>query len=182
MKTLPDFLAPALNIISVGLNPSLNSVAAGFYFATPQNRFWKALNASQLLSEPLTPSLASQEYLLTHYKMGFTDTVKRPSASGSSLRAADYRQWCPILKDTLLALSADIVWFHGKVAYRHYLAVNHQWKGELDWGLQPVNIGASQVFLSPNPSPANAAFSLNELIDWYNQLAQIRQQILTKIE
>lgn len=176
MKTLPDFLAPALNIISVGLNPSLNSVTAGFYFATPQNRFWKALNASTLIDEPLIPSLASQQYLLTHYKMGFTDTVKRPSASGSALRAADYRHWCPILKDKLLTLSAKVIWFHGKVAYRHYLAVNHQWKGDLDWGLQPISIGSSQVFLSPNPSPANAAFSLDELIGWYNQLANICPQ------
>ncbi len=52
MKTLPDYLAPRLDIVFVGLNPGLSSVKVGHYFATPRNRFWKAVNRSGLLAEP----------------------------------------------------------------------------------------------------------------------------------
>jgi hypothetical protein len=33
LKTLPDYLERGLEIISIGLNPSLPSVREGFYFA-----------------------------------------------------------------------------------------------------------------------------------------------------
>jgi len=38
-KTLPDHLAPGLDIVSIGINPSRYSVERGFYFARPGNRF-----------------------------------------------------------------------------------------------------------------------------------------------
>ena len=175
MTTLPDLLSPNLDILSVGLNPSLNAVKAGFYFATPQNRFWKALNASALIDKPLTPSIESQQTLLTNYRMGFTDTVKRPTSQGSALRSADFRTDCPILKEKILKYSPRIVWFHGKVAYKNYLVVTENIKGGVDWGEQPWPIGSAQTFVTPNPSPANAAFSLANLIDWYNKLADFRK-------
>ncbi|MCG8324164.1 MAG: hypothetical protein MI673_01500, partial [Thiotrichales bacterium] len=57
METLPDYLREELKIISVGLNPSIPSVQAGYYFANPRNRFWKALNQSRLVSVPLEPGI-----------------------------------------------------------------------------------------------------------------------------
>ncbi|MBT8121332.1 MAG: mismatch-specific DNA-glycosylase, partial [Gammaproteobacteria bacterium] len=48
METLPDYLRAGLEIVSIGLNPSLPSVRDGFYFANPRNRFWRAVAASRL--------------------------------------------------------------------------------------------------------------------------------------
>ena len=76
-RTLPDHLAPGLDIVSIGLNPSVYSVERGFYFARPGNRFWPALNASGLIPEPLAPSPEAVERLFRQYRIGFTDLVKR---------------------------------------------------------------------------------------------------------
>jgi G:T/U-mismatch repair DNA glycosylase len=43
LKALSDYLIPGLEIVSIGLNPSLSPVRVGFYFANPRNRFWRAL-------------------------------------------------------------------------------------------------------------------------------------------
>ncbi len=173
-RTLEDYLGPGLRLVSVGLNPSLNSVRAGFYFATPRNRFWHALNASRLISAPVSPGPGVEARLLRHEGIGFTDVVKRPSAGARDLRASDFREWAPVLRDRLLAHRPRCAWFHGKVAYTNFL--RHTGIADpagVDWGLQPTSIGEVRVFVTPNPSPANAAFSLAEIVAWYDRLAEL---------
>jgi len=79
--TLPDWIGPGLNILSVGLNPSLNSLRAGF--------------------------------------------PGRICATGM--------------------------------------------------GLQPQRIGVSQVYITPDPSSANATYSLDALILCYRKLAELNR-------
>jgi len=175
MKTLPDYLRPGLDIVSVGLNPSLNAVKAGYYFATPQNRFWKALNASGLVGEVLNPGAESMQRLFDVHQIGFTDVVKRPSRGMAQLRAGDFREWAPILERKLLDAAPRIAWFHGKVAYRNFLRHTRGEDSDLSWGRQAGHLGAATVcFVTPNPSPANASFSLADLIAWYARLAELR--------
>lgn len=171
MDTLPDYLGHGLRIVSIGLNPSLPSVAVGFYFANPRNRFWKALNGSDLLPVSVEPGKGAMEHLFKVYRIGFTDVVKRPTANASSLRAADYRKGAPDLRDKLCRYAPAIAWFHGKVACRHYLRVTGVAYDRLEWGKQDWKIGTATVFVTPNPSPANAAWSLADLTDWYSALA-----------
>jgi len=49
------------------------------------------------------------------------DVVKRPSAGGGTLRAADFRRFAPSLRDKLLEYRPRVAWFHGKQAYHGYL-------------------------------------------------------------
>ena len=42
--TLPDYLRAGLDIVSIGINPSVYSVEKGFAFARPGNRFWPVFN------------------------------------------------------------------------------------------------------------------------------------------
>ena len=177
METLPDYLCPGLDIISIGLNPSLPSVRAGFYFANPRNRFWRALNASGLVREPLEPGVAAMEILFETYHIGFTDVMKRPTAGGGELRAGDYREWAPVLRDRLDDCAPRIAWFHGKQAYANFLIYGMGLRPVVDWGEQPHSLGSSRIFVTPNPSPANAAFSLEDLVDWYRRLAKLRDTL-----
>jgi TDG/mug DNA glycosylase family protein len=177
METLPDYLRAGLDIVSIGLNPSLPSVREGFYFANPRNRFWRALNASGLVGKSLEPGIAAMEALLENHSIGFTDVVKRPTAGGHALRAADYREWAPVLHDRLLQYQPRIAWFQGKQAYANYLKYTVESRPAIDWGEQAVRIGDSRVFVTPNPSPANAAFSLDDLADWYARLARLRESL-----
>lgn len=178
MKTLPDYLDHNLKIVSIGLNPSPISVKAGYYFANPRNRFWQALNGSRLVNEELQPAEAAMQALFMKYKIGFTDLVKRPARMGNELRAADYREGAPVLKAKILNYRPGIAWFHGKVTYKHYLKYAEGMDKEIPWGRQKYIIGKSHVFVTPNPSPANAQYSIEDLIKFYNDMVsyQIREQ------
>lgn len=172
--TLPDYLRSGLDIVSVGINPSLPSVRAGYYFANPRNRFWRAVNGSGLLPVLVVPGVAAMDILI-RYGIGFSDVVKRPTATASELRAADYRLWAPVLADKLAQHEPRFVWFQGKTACVNYLKYAMEMSPAIDWGEQPFRIGRSRVFVSPSPSPANAAFSLQELTAWMACLAALRK-------
>jgi len=171
LKTLPDFVQPGLRLLSIGLNPSLPSVQQGFYFANPRNRFWKVLNASGLLSTPVEPGPGAMAVLMQRERMGFTDLVKRPTRGAADLKAADYRAAAPRLHKLLETCQPQCAWFHGKVAYGYFVRYGDVAADGADWGLQDFYIGSTRIFVTPNPSPANAAFSMDDLLKAYRSLA-----------
>jgi len=168
--TLLDYLEEGLDIISIGCNPSPLSVKLECYFGNPRNRFWKALNKSGLIDEVLIPEKASMQTLLEKYRIGFTDVVKRTTPGVSDLKAIDYKHWSPLLKEKLLRYQPQLCWFHGKVAYQNFLKYTGEKELKIDWGLQQHRIGDARVFVTPNPSPANAVYSLDDLVDWFGKL------------
>lgn len=181
MQTLPDLLNEDVQILSIGLNPSLPSVRDGFYFANPRNRFWKALNSSGLTKAEISPSLASCEHLLQQFHIGMTDLVKRPTAGCKDLKAADYRLGASRLIELIDSLEPRIMWIHGKLTcqkFLQYLPASHHGttvsfrKGHdsISWGMQNWTIQQAKVYISPNPSPANAAYSLQQISDSYQTL------------
>lgn len=163
-----------MHILSIGLNPSLPSVTAGFYFANPRNRFWKALNNCQLQSELFTPSLHSCKALLKTFNIGMTDLVKRPTAGCKDLKAADYRLGTKRLLTLIPAESELTIWIHGKLTCQKLLQYFPQQspatKDDISWGLQSWKLRGNRVYISPNPSPANAAFSLDVISESYQTL------------
>jgi TDG/mug DNA glycosylase family protein len=171
--TLPDYLRTGLDIVSIGINPSLHSVRAGYYFANPRNRFWRAFNASGLLPVLVLPGVAAMD-LLVQYGIGFSDVVKRPTAGAGALRAEDFRLWAPVLRDKLFQYRPRIAWFQGKLACANYLRYAEEMTPALEWGVQSFHLGPMRVFVSPNPSPANAAFGLEELTHWMRVLQALR--------
>ena len=177
MQTLPDYLDHKLKIVSIGLNPSPVSVKAGYYFANPRNRFWKALNSSRLVNDELLPGEAAMQELFMKYKIGFTDLVKKPTRMGNELRVADYREGTRLLKEKLLQYQPGIAWFHGMVIYRNYLKYAEGKEIEIPWGVQKHSIGKTRVFVTPNPSPANARYSIEDLAGFYNAMVsyQVRE-------
>ena len=171
--TLPDYVDSDLRVLSVGLNPSVISVQAGFYFANPRNRFWRAFDDSGLADSQGEPSQSRHRVLLEQDRIGFTDVVKRPSRQGHELRAADFRRDAPRLLQLIEKIRPAWVWFHGMQAYRHFLKHALDSSPEnIRWGKQPRAIGDAQVYVTPNPSPANAAYSLADLRRRYRRLAR----------
>ena len=79
MLTLPDYLDYNLNIIFVGLNPSIPSVQVGHYFGNPRNRFWTALNLSGVL--PVTISM-ELDHTLPRYGIGLTEVDPKIRTGG----------------------------------------------------------------------------------------------------
>lgn len=167
--TLPDHLREGLDLLFVGLNPSQYSAEVGHYFANPRNRFWPAFNRSGLVARNVT---AEEDATLLDDGIGFTDVAKRPTPMGSGLRAADFRQWAPVLKEKIKRFAPRLVCFHGLMAYKAYLQYGEGVKQNPQLGLQEWTIGASKVFVVPNPSPANAKYSLSDLDEWYGRLKE----------
>ncbi len=175
-STLPDYLRPGLDLVLIGLNPSTRSVQEGRYFANPRNRFWRAISASGLVGREVGPE---DDAALLEFGVGFTDVVKRPTPQASGLSAADYRRDAPRLLDKLLEFRPTIACFHGATAYRAYLryAEGVRPTGPIPLGRQERVIGTSQVFVVPNPSPANARYSISDLASWYVALGRLRAEI-----
>ena len=169
--TLDDLISKDLLCLSIGLNPSIPSVKAGYYFANPRNRFWSALNAADLLPEFLDRSVESQRRLHTEYRIGFTDVVKRPSRMGHELRADDFRRDAPVLREKIEQYQPRLLWFHGKIAVTKFFYYGYGLKQKWSWGICDIPELSIQILITPNPSPANAAFSVQDITQQYHALA-----------
>src|SRR5690349_6945376 len=101
-KTLPDYLAPGLDLVFIGINPGLYSVEKGHYFARSTSRFWPAFSASKLseqVRKGLNVTMLRPEHdaELLRFGIGLTDTVKRPTANAAGLTRSDFETWLPVL-------------------------------------------------------------------------------------
>lgn len=176
-KTLPDYLGRRLDLVLIGINPGTYSVAQGHYFARKTSRFWPAFSRSRL-SEPMRRGLGVQMLLPEHDKLlprfgiGLTDVVKRPSANAAGLERKDFAEWAPRLVGKLKRFAPRVACFHGVTAYRAFLKYGLNSEGGALLGAQAEMIRATRVFVVPNPSPANAHFTLAEQAAWYDRLAE----------
>src|SRR3954467_2711228 len=86
-KSIPDLIAPNLQVLFCGINPGLYSGATGHHFARPGNRFWPALFAGGFTSRLLSPF--EEEELLAH-GCGITNVVARTTAAAAELSAEEF--------------------------------------------------------------------------------------------
>lgn len=177
-ETLPEYLDHDLDLVVIGQNPSPASIARRCYYGNPRNRFWPAFRAAGLAPADFDPDPAGFEWLLKHQRIGFTDVVKTPTAGAGDLRAADFRVWAPALNANLHHYRPRIAWFNGKGVYQSYLRYGRGIAPPvIALGEQAETLEGAVVFVTPNPSPANAAFSLEALTAWYRQVAALRERL-----
>lgn len=176
-KTLPDYLRSGLDMVSIGINPSVYSVEVGFAFARPGNRFWPVFNAARFIDAELEPGRAAIETLYRKHGIGFTDIVKRPTRKATELSVEDYRDGARTLHRKLLKFQPRIAWFQGKDAWKMFLEHALEVKRKVDTGLQPEAIGKTRVFVSPNPSGANPAANPRVLLPHYLELKALRDSL-----
>lgn len=159
-SSLPDFVVQGVAVLSIGINPSPASVAAGYPFANPRNRFWPAARQSGLVSRDFKPTVDQVAALPRLRGLGFSDIVKRTTASASQLTSADFAAG----KTRLDALIADVqpgcVWFQGITAWRRYTGT----VGPITEGWQDATVHGRPAIVTANPSPANAKFSLAQIV------------------
>ncbi|HET9181493.1 MAG TPA: mismatch-specific DNA-glycosylase [Candidatus Angelobacter sp.] len=182
LDTLPDYLQAGLDLIFIGINPGLYSVAKGHYFARANSRFWPAFSASKLSHavriglrvDRLTPQHDSE---LPMFGIGFTDVVKRPSANAGELAPAEFEKWVPVLIEKLKRYAPRVACFHGLTGYRPFLKTGLKSEQRVPiLGPQPERIGSTRLYVVPNPSPANAHFTQMDQTVWYDRLADFLQE------
>ena len=170
LSPLPDYLAPGLDIIFVGINPGVQSARAGHYYANPRNPFWRLLHRAGLTPRELRPD---EDYLLPSFGYGLTDIVKRPSPGVADLRPAEFRRGRQILEEKLHARQPLIVCFNGKTGFVNFFDAerfNH-------FGVQAATIGASRVFVVPSTSPANAGIPPFTRLRYFRTLRRWREDL-----
>ena len=142
--TLPDIVAPGLDLIFVGINPSIYSAERGHYFARPSNRFWACLNQSGLVPERLGPE---DDVRLPEFGIGLTDIVKRATHDAAELTAAEFAAGREVLREKLQTAAPAAVCFVGKIAYQHFSR-----RRLFPFGRQTETVGDAAVFVMPSTS------------------------------
>ncbi len=174
--TLPDLLRDHLDVVFVGINPSLFSVAQGHYFARRSNRFWPCFSRS-VLSEVARRALGVErlepqhDVALPAHGFGFTDLVKRASARAGDLTPREFAAGVAVLLTKLERHRPRMACFHGMTGYRHVLREFTPAASMATLGPQPLYLGVTRCFVVPNPSGANAHFTPADQTRWYDRLA-----------
>jgi mismatch-specific thymine-DNA glycosylase len=171
LAPLPDYLAPGLQIVFVGINPGEQSARAGHYYANPRNPFWLLLHRAGLTPRQLRPE---EDALLPTFGYGITDIVKRPSRGLADLARGDFQFGRLALEEKLLRYQPMIVCFNSKAAFRGFLGEGAGRR----LGRQQIHIGGSRVFVMPSTSPANAGVPARVKLRYLCALRRWRDTLL----
>jgi TDG/mug DNA glycosylase family protein len=159
---LPDILSEGLNVVFCGINPGMQSAALGHHFATPSNRFWRVLHLAGFTPERVLPEDARS---LLDYRCGLTSSVERPTVCASDLKRSDFVDGSSKLARKVEQFGPRYIAFLGKPACS---AIFNQ--RAIPWGLQPTRFAGAAVWILPNPSGLNRAFTLGGLVTAYQEL------------
>ncbi len=144
-------------MLFVGINPGVRSSLTGHHFAGFSNRFWKLLYESKLVPEPIT---FTDDDRLPEWGYGITNIVPRPTPGIDTLRPDEYVAGRARLRAKVRRHKPAVVAMVGLTVFR---AMFPERKGPVRLGLQPERVGASAVFVLPNPSGRNANYSYDEM-------------------
>ena len=167
-RTIPDVIAPGLDVIFVGINPGRYSGATGFHFAGPGNRFWPALHASGFTDRRLLPSEVG---LLPQFGCGITNLVARTTARADELTTDELLAGRRRLERKVRRYRPQWIAFVGLGAYRVAFA-----KPTATVGPQPDMIAGARVWVLPNTSGLNANHRPE---DFAKQFGDLRRAVRT---
>jgi TDG/mug DNA glycosylase family protein len=151
--TLEDYLKMDLDVVFVGINPSLMAAHRGRYYAGPGNHFYKLLHASGL-----TPRFLSfeEDYKLLQYGIGLTNIVTRPTRSSADLKRTEIKEGAKLVKEKLNLYKPKIAVFNGKCIYDVFADITN--RSAFCFGLQPEHIGDTTIWVTPSSSARCANF------------------------
>jgi double-stranded uracil-DNA glycosylase len=164
VSRLADVVAPGLAVLFCGINPGLLAAATGHHFAGRGNRFWRVMHLAGFTPHQLAPR---DSHTLPRHGCGLTTVVARPTAREDEVASAEYRAAAQAFEQKVRHAAPAFVAFLGKPALA---ALSGQ--RQIAWGRQPASIEASAVWVLPNPSGRNRAFSLDQLVAAYRDLQQ----------
>ena len=152
-QTIEHIFEPVFNeqsrILILGSLPSVKSRENHFYYGHPQNRFWKVI--SGLMNEPVPVDVEEKRELLLRHDIAIWDVIQScdiKGSSDSSIKNVTPTDLASIVEQSRITK----VFCNGKTS------------GKLYEKYQSKRVGIDAMIL-PSTSPANAAFSLERLMD-----------------
>ena len=143
-------------ILILGSFPSVKSREEGFYYGNPHNRFWKMLS---VLFGERAGSIEEKKALLLSHRIALWDSIASCRIEGSS--DSSITDIVPNRIPELIAKTRITrILANGSKAYEAYMRHIHA-----EGSIIPVRM--------PSTSPANAAWTLQKLIDaWRPELCK----------
>jgi hypoxanthine-DNA glycosylase len=147
--TIPPVWDENSKVLILGSFPSVKSREQQFFYGHKQNRFWRVL--SEVLGCPVPQSIDEKKEMLLSHNIAVWDVIASCTITGSSdasIREVVPNDFSRILKE------ADIraIYANGAKAYEFYKKYC-------------VKITGIEAVKLPSTSPANAAFSLDKLVE-----------------
>ena len=145
----PPLFGPDSDTLILGSFPSVKSREAMFFYGHPQNRFWRVLAA--LYGESIPQTVNEKKALILSHRLALWDSIASCEISGSSdasIRSAEPTDLSVILEHSRVRR----IFCNGAQSYRIYSK----------YQLPRTGIEAIKL---PSTSPANAACSLEKLIE-----------------
>lgn len=153
VHNLSPFYNKDSEILILGSMPSVKSREAGFYYAHPQNRFFKILSDIYEEIEPI--SIEDKKLFLRKHQIALWDVIKSCTiigSSDSSIKDVVVNDIKSLIKNT----NIKYIYTTGKKAYTLYN------KYLLN------DIGIKAIYL-PSSSPANQTKKYSEIIEEYKR-------------
>ena len=161
-KKIRDIIAPGLNVLFCGINPSLYSAAVGRHFARPGNRFWPTLYTAGF-TDRLFSAFEDERLLERGY--GITNVVERATATAAELDESEFIKGGQLLERKVRRYRPKVLAVLGVSAYRIAFG-----KKDAAVGKQESPLGGAAVWVLPNPSGLNAHYRLEDLARVYREM------------
>lgn len=139
-------------VFILGTFPSVQSRKNNFYYGHPQNRFWKVISA--VTGEALPVTIEEKKALLLRNRIAIWDVIASCDIHGSSDSSIQHVVANPI-EQILQATAIGRIYGNGEKACRLYDK----------YCLQKTGV---EIHRLPSTSPANAACSLEQLIEQWS--------------
>lgn len=151
VHTIPPLYAPDSRVLMLGSIPSPKSREVQFFYGHPQNRFWRVLAA--VLGEPVPGTIEDKRTLCLSHQIALWDTIAQCDIVGAS--DASIRNVIPNdIGGLLVKTQIQRIFATGSTSAQFYRRL-----------IEPTT--HVPVTALPSTSPANAAWSLERLIDAY---------------
>lgn len=149
----PPFYSESSKLLILGSFPSVKSREDGFFYGHPQNRFWKMLAA--VYGEALPTDITQKKALLERHNIALYDVIYSCDIVGSS--DSSIKNVIPANLSEIIGISqVERIILNGKTAEKFFR--KYQDSSLFD-----------MAAVMPSTSPANAAFSLQRLIEVWGE-------------
>ncbi len=146
---IPPFFDKDSKILILGSFPSVKSREQMFFYGHPQNRFWKVI--AQVFKDEVPVTVPDKKVFLAKNHIALWDVIASCDIEGSS----DASITNVVANDLSVILdAADIhgIFVNGKTAEKYYK-------------LYSEDITRRKAVCLPSTSPANAAWSMEKLVE-----------------
>ena len=152
---IPPLFDGNSKILILGSFPSVKSRDEKFFYAHPQNRFWRVLAA--VYGEDVPETVEDKKHLLLSHNIALWDVIASCEIKGSS--DSSIKNVVPNeLSGVLATTKIERIFVNGKTAEKYYKRY------------QEKRCGMSAILL-PSTSPANAAIGFDKLVSiWRGEL------------